>query len=184
MWKTIALAVAVISLALVPNAWAQQPCEELGGTCMEGCETGYEPALATGCFDSVCCVPRPSTACVDFGGTCMEGCEAGYAQTEHGGCFDSVCCVHRELASPYPPEAYLECASDEDCTVSTFAGCCVCCNCTPPYAINTNGRQTQNQTCEMVRCISCQDTLCEPCAEPEGGWPSDPGCRDGRCVIE
>ncbi|MBN1945352.1 MAG: hypothetical protein JW797_06715, partial [Bradymonadales bacterium] len=81
-------AICAVMLALTSGtAGAKESCQQIGGTCMEGCEPGYRPVGPYDCFDSVCCVPEiPTTtpssvaaeSCQQIGGTCMEGCEPGY----------------------------------------------------------------------------------------------------------
>ena len=76
-----------------------------------------------------------------------------------------------------PSEA---CQSDDQCTVTDFAGCCDCCGCTVPYAIRSDALAAEQEPCTVIDCDFSR------CAEECPSCPRAPLgtaiCESGRCV--
>ena len=83
-------------------------------------------------------------------------------------------------AKPKIP-AHLRCQSDADCEITTFAGCCSCCSCPKPYAINKLVSQARRNRCNAVRCVPCT-RACAACSQIQAGAPGRAACQDNRCV--
>ncbi|MEM9692003.1 MAG: hypothetical protein AAGA56_05640 [Myxococcota bacterium] len=71
------------------------------------------------------------------------------------------------------------CTEDSDCVVTDFPGCCACCNCSTPYAMNAQSLQKQKDNCALVECVEVCDEECLGCPfEPLGRAQ----CDAGRCT--
>ncbi|HLK90510.1 MAG TPA: hypothetical protein VKZ18_11480 [Polyangia bacterium] len=73
------------------------------------------------------------------------------------------------------------CATDGDCAVTGFAGCCAACA-EAPYAINRAALQRETDVCTVVECACAGD-----CTHPRCRAVADPGafraaCVAGRCA--
>ena len=61
------------------------------------------------------------------------------------------------------------CLSNAECVVSTFSGCCQCCNCTiHPYAVHRDDLARHKRDCSRRRCDlrMCATVDCAPCEPP------------------
>ena len=83
-----------------------------------------------------------------------------------------------------PPLVSSSCASDSDCLLTTFPGCCACCECGPLKAITKSMDRAARDACELKKCDSCdkKDYKCTPCKDPakEGMHAR---CRDNACIL-
>ena len=171
----LAAGIVLLMTFLASNAVAQS-CDELGGTCMEGCEPGFEDLGQAGCFDSTCCIPDPAGAdnaqsCDELGGTCMEGCEPGFEDLGQAGCFDSTCCV------PEPA------GTDNAYTCNELGGVCME-GCEPGFAQTTADGCFDSACCiaEVVSCEQAGGTCGEPCAADQRSIDGT-DCQPNRCCL-
>jgi hypothetical protein len=74
------------------------------------------------------------------------------------------------------------CERDRDCVLTTFPGCCACCECGPPRAVSKGSVGESRASCEGIACQPCDpDVTCAPCVDPEeGGLRAR--CIRGDCV--
>jgi len=83
-----------------------------------------------------------------------------------------------------PPPASSSCSSDSDCILTTFPGCCACCECGPLKATTKSIDQEARDNCQRKKCDSCdkKDYKCVPCKDPakEGMHAR---CRDNACIL-
>lgn len=78
--------------------------------------------------------------------------------------------------------AELRCKADDNCAMSSFAGCCTCCHCkTVRSPINKLVLTARRNRCAAVDCAPCQKK-CAPCEDVISGAPGRAVCRQGRCT--
>ncbi len=84
-------------------------------------------------------------------------------------------------ASESVPED-LACTADDECTASTFSGCCGCCPCVEVYPTRKDVLAKRETRCHAVRCArgACPDP-CPSCRKGEEAVGV--ACRDGRCQL-
>jgi hypothetical protein len=83
------------------------------------------------------------------------------------------------------PSRRVTCATDADCEITDFAGCCPCCP-TAAYASPRANLAARRRACAADR----ERSACKPCDEgitckPPSGPPASQlvaRCRDGACV--
>jgi hypothetical protein len=73
------------------------------------------------------------------------------------------------------------CKTAADCTVTTFSGCCSCCEAAPHAMLKTELDRKQGQ-CHVVECASCKADL--ECPKNERLDSFNAVCKDGTCVTE
>lgn len=73
------------------------------------------------------------------------------------------------------------CSADADCVITTFAGCCACCD-GAPHALPLHIAERERNRCAAVECRACSEGV--QCAEhePEGAFVAR--CKEGTCVSE
>jgi mono/diheme cytochrome c family protein len=80
-----------------------------------------------------------------------------------------------------------ECARDDDCVVTNFAGCCACpqCSSAAPYATTQQKLAADQATCAKVDCAPSPECdvggMCPP-SEPAENFVAR--CRDRRCAAD
>lgn len=93
--------------------------------------------------------------------------------------------VASEVATPPPPApASTTCARDDECVVSTFPGCCECCECGPIRAFTRDAEAERKAACDRKKCDECPKSSprCAPCKDPaKEGMVAR--CQSGACVI-
>jgi hypothetical protein len=86
-------------------------------------------------------------------------------------------------AAPSGPEADRACAKDDECILSTFAGCCSCCVCAPLHALRADAERARQDACADEACgkQDCSKAECVPCASLSPTVRAV--CADGLCTI-
>ena len=88
--------------------------------------------------------------------------------------------------APSQPRGPNACASDADCTVSTFPGCCMCPQCSEaaPFAIATRRLEAQLEHCKIIDCY--RDPACDlggKCPPVEDPKHFRARCVEGSCEL-
>ena len=73
------------------------------------------------------------------------------------------------------------CASAADCTMTTFSGCCSCCEAAPKAMLKSELDRHQGQ-CAVVDCAACKENV--ECAKNERLDAFTAVCKSGTCVAE
>lgn len=73
------------------------------------------------------------------------------------------------------------CQKHEDCALTTFSGCCSCCEGSPRGMLKTELDRQQGQ-CHAVDCQACKADL--ECPKNERLDSFNVLCKEGSCVIE
>lgn len=71
------------------------------------------------------------------------------------------------------------CSADTDCVISTFSGCCSCCD-GAPKAMAKSVLEQQQSRCAVVDCKACDENI--HCAHYEAAESFVARCKDGTCV--
>lgn len=80
--------------------------------------------------------------------------------------------------SPAALPGTMPCTRDDECVVTTYAGCCACCPATP-YPTRVDELAKGRQVCTRVRCASCAAIDCKP---PEDETAYRAVCKDRKCA--
>lgn len=75
------------------------------------------------------------------------------------------------------PDA-LPCARDNECVITTYAGCCACCP-AAPYATRHDELDKARQVCTRVRCAGCGTVDCSA-GDEESGYRAV--CQQKKCT--
>lgn len=73
------------------------------------------------------------------------------------------------------------CKTAADCTMTTFTGCCSCCEAAPHAMLKTELDRQQGR-CHAVECKACKEEL--ECAKNERLDAFNAVCKTGTCVTE
>ena len=75
------------------------------------------------------------------------------------------------------------CSSDEECILSTFPGCCSCCQCESLHALRADAEHRLQDSCSGIECAAqdCSNADCVPCAEVAAGVRAV--CVQGLCSV-
>lgn len=75
------------------------------------------------------------------------------------------------------PDA-LPCTRDNECVITTYAGCCACCP-AAPYATRHDELDKARQVCTRVRCAGCGTVDCST-GDEESGYRAV--CKEKKCT--
>jgi len=79
-----------------------------------------------------------------------------------------------------PSGAPASCASDGDCVVTDFAGCCACCK-AEPRALPRIEAERQQHACASASCTACDERIeCPKVTGRLAGFVAR--CKDGTCA--
>jgi hypothetical protein len=86
-------------------------------------------------------------------------------------------------AVPSKVESDRACSRDEECILSTFPGCCSCCQCSPPHALRADAEQRLHDSCSQIKCEAknCLNATCVPCGSLAATVRAV--CIEGLCSI-
>jgi hypothetical protein len=84
---------------------------------------------------------------------------------------------------PSKVESDRACSRDDECILSTFPGCCSCCQCSPPHALRADAEQRLHDSCSQIKCEakSCLTATCVPCGSLAATVRAV--CAEGLCSV-
>ena len=80
-----------------------------------------------------------------------------------------------------PSGGYVSCASDDDCEVTNFAGCCACCP-GAPRALPKAKLADQKGRCASAECAACSERV--TCNHVDDAKAFVGACKDGTCTAK
>jgi len=75
------------------------------------------------------------------------------------------------------------CSRDDECILSTFPGCCSCCQCAPLHALRADAERRWQDSCALEKCAAqdCSAASCVPCGSVAATVRA--ACVGGLCSV-